>query len=188
MQTIIAGRFEQQDSSEHAVMELVRAGFAAEHVSRFYLNPPGRHDTFPIGGDVDESEGAKDAGTGMAAGAVTGGTVGAAVGAVTTPFTGPLGAVIGGLVGAHIGNTAGAMGAMHDDAAEGEDPPTRHWGMMVAVGVEDEQQAEQAEQLLRSLGASDIERAMGTIEGGDWQDFNPVSTPHFIEQGRNPSY
>ena len=53
MQTIIAGRFEQQDDSARAVEELAQAGFAREHISSFYLNPPGPHDTFPIGGDVD---------------------------------------------------------------------------------------------------------------------------------------
>lgn len=187
MQTIIAGRFEQQDSSSHAVEELARAGFPREHISSFYLNPPGRHDTFPIGGDVAESKGAEDAGAGIAGGAVAGGALGAAVGAVTTPVTGPLGAVLGGLVGAHIGNTAGAMGAMHDDTDQGEDPPKRRWGMMVAVGVEDEEQVEQAEQILRDLGADDIERAVGNIENGDWQDFNPISSPHFVEnRGRQP--
>ncbi len=188
MQTIIAGRFEQQEACAHALEELVRAGFAREHISSFYLNPPGRHDTFPIGGDEAESEGAKGAGSGMAAGAVTGGTVGAAVGAITAPFTGPLGAVLGGMVGAHIGNTAGAMNAMRDDTDRGEDPPARHSGMILAVGVEDEQQEEQAQTLLRSLGAGDIERASGTIEDGDWQDFNPVSAPHFIEQSGSSPY
>lgn len=186
MQTIIAGRFEQQEDSARAVAQLAQAGFAPEHISSFYLNPPGRHDTFPIGGDVAEAEGARDAGAGIAAGAVTGGAVGAAVGAVTAPVTGPLGAVIGGFVGAHIGNTAGAMSAMHDDTEHGEDPPMRHWGMMVAVGVESEEQADHAQQLLQSLGAMDIERAVGTIEGGDWQDFNPVSTPHYLEGGARP--
>ena len=109
--------------------------------------------------------------------------MGAAVGAATPPVTCPLGAVVGAFVGAHIGNAAAGMGAMEDDTEHGEDPPERHWGMMVAVAVEDEDQASRAEQTLRSLGAADIERACGTIENGDWQDFNPVSTPHFVEGG-----
>jgi hypothetical protein len=78
------------------------------------------------------------------------------------------------------------MNAMHDDGEEGNNPPERHWGMMVAVGVENEEEADQAQHLLQSLGAVDIERAAGTIEDGDWQDFNPISTPHYIEGGARP--
>lgn len=180
MHTIIAGRFEQQDESEHAVRELMQAGFAHEHVSSFYLNPPGRHDTYPIGGDEDRSEGAEDSPKGLAAGTGAGAAVGAAVGAATLPVTGPLGAVAGAMVGAHIGNVAAGLGAMKDDTEQGEDPPMRHWGMMVAVAVESDEQAERAVRLLSSMGAQDIERASGTIENGDWADFNPISTPHFL--------
>lgn len=182
MQTIIAGRFEQQSDTEHAVRSLADAGFLQDHITSFYLNPPGRHDTYPIGGDEDISPGAEQTPGGIAAGTAAGGAVGAAVGAATVPVTGPLGPVVGAFVGAHIGNTAAGIGSMHhsdpDDA-----PHERHWGMMVAVGVENEDQANQAEQMLRSLGAEDIERATGTIEDGDWVDFNPTSSPHYTESG-----
>ena len=181
MQTIIAGRFEQQSESEHAVRELAHAGFAAEHISSFYLNPPGRHDAFPIGGDQNSSEGARDAPAGLAAGTTAGGAIGAAVGAATLPVTGPLGPVAGAMVGAHIGNVAGSLGAMKDDGDE-PGPPVRQWGMMVAVAVENDDQASAAVSLLRSLGAADIERARGTIENGDWQDFDPVSRSNLTGQ------
>ena len=186
MQTIIAGRFEQQSDSEQAVRELTRSGFAQEHISSFYLNPPGRHDTFPIGGDVNESEGAEQAPKGIAAGSAAGGAVGAAIGATTLPVTGPLGAVAGAFVGAHIGNVAGSLGAMKDDGDQSEAPPVRHWGMMVAVAVDDDEQASTAVNVLRTLGAADVERARGTIENGDWLDFNPVSTPRYTGQPGQP--
>ena len=180
MQTIIAGRFEQQADSEHAVRELTRAGFMSDYISMFYLNPPGRHDTYPIGGDEASDEGARHAPEGLITGSVTGGAIGAAVGAATLPVTGPVGPAVGALVGAHIGNMTGSLGAMEDDGKVAG-PHVRHWGMMVAVAVRNDDEADRAADLLRSLGASDMERASGTIENGDWTDFSPVSTPHFIE-------
>lgn len=187
MQTIIAGQFEQQSDSDHAVRELVRAGFKSGHISTFYLNPPGRHDLYRLGGDENSDEGARDAPAGLAAGTLAGGALGAAIGAATLPVTGPLGAVAGAFVGAHIGNITGSLGAMQDDGAGNPEPRLRHWGMMVAVGVDTDDEAGHAVDLLRSLGAADIERAEGTIEDGDWTDFDPISTPHFTEQrGAHP--
>jgi hypothetical protein len=184
MQTIIAGRFEQQSDSDHAVRELIRAGYESRHISSFYLNPPGRHDIYPIGGDENSDSGAKQAPAGLAAGTVAGGTIGAAIGAATLPVTGPLGAIAGAFVGAHIGNITGSLNAMEDDGASNTPTPRgRHWGMMVAVGVDNDDAESSAIDLLRSLGATDIERAEGTIENGDWSDFDPISTPHFTEQG-----
>ncbi len=183
MQTIIAGRFEQQSDSDHAVRELMRVGFGSEHISTFYLNPPGRHDTYPIGGDEESDEGARHAPEGLAAGTAAGGVIGALVGAATLPVTGPVGPVAGAFVGAHIGNITGSLGAMKDDGETNDGPPVRHWGMMVAVAVSGDDEATRAVDLLRSLGAIDIERARGTIENGDWTDFNPVSPPHFTGPG-----
>ncbi|MDB5798828.1 MAG: hypothetical protein JWP36_2730 [Paucimonas sp.] len=182
MQTIIAGRFDEQAESERAVRELARAGFSSNHISTFYVNPPGQHDTFPVGGDRDESQGAHESTTGLAAGTTAGGAIGAAIGAATIPVTGPLGPITGAFVGAHIGNMAGSLGAMKD-SDETNEPRPRLAGMMVAVGVNDDQQAARAEELLRDLGAADVEQAQGTIENGDWIDFNPVSIPHRPDHG-----
>ncbi|MFN3580682.1 MAG: hypothetical protein ACK4VV_09450, partial [Pseudomonas sp.] len=77
MNTIIAGRFETQDQGENALQALKQAGFGEDALSLFYVNPDGQHDIYPIGGDDDDSPGARDADKGAAAG----GGVGAAVGA-----------------------------------------------------------------------------------------------------------
>ena len=60
MTVIIAGRFEQQDEVQEAISALQRAGAPPSQISSFYVNPPGQHDMFPIGGDRDESPGAED--------------------------------------------------------------------------------------------------------------------------------
>ncbi|HJV51333.1 MULTISPECIES: hypothetical protein [Oxalobacteraceae] len=184
MTNIIAGRFQQQSEVEDSIEELQRAGFARERISAFYVNPPGQHDTFPIGGDRAQSPGAKQSGKGVAAGAAAG----AAAGLAAAPFLGPVGAVTGGLLGAHVGGLVGSLSTMKEQGDTGEHAedaenaaPIRKSGMMVAVAVDDPEHEDQVVNMLRSLGAADIERAQGIIENGDWRDFNPVEPPQLVE-------
>lgn len=188
MTTIIAGRFTEQSEAQGTVEELLRAGFAREHVSTFYCNPPGQHGTYAIGGDADKSQGAKESDRGVAKGAAAG----AAVGLAAAPILGPIGAVTGGLVGAHIGGTMGAMSEMKErgDASDGDLDNAvgeRRAGMMVAVGVSGQDLEDRAVNVLRSLGAADIERADGTIENGDWVDFDPLSHPVLVRHAPSGS-
>ncbi|WP_328804822.1 hypothetical protein [Noviherbaspirillum galbum] len=181
--TIIAGRFQQQSAVDEAVDEFTRAGFARDRISAFFVNPQGQHDTYPIGGDHDRSPGAGESGQGVAAGAAAGGAIGLAA----APILGPVGTITGGLLGAHIGGLVGSMAKMkdrdeHSDHPDdvGNEEPIRRSGMMLAIAVEGEDQMHQAVNLLRSLAASDIELAEGTITEGDWTDFNPDERPHLI--------
>jgi hypothetical protein len=176
---IIAGQFTLQDQVQQAVEELTRAGFAAEHISAFYSSAPGRHAEHPVGGDRNTSPGAEHSGKGMAAGAASGAAVGTAAGAATAPVTGPVGPIVGGLLGAHVGSFVGSLSQM--DEAE-ETPPVRRAGMMVAVEVMGNENEARAIDVLRRLGATAIERANGTIENGDWRDFNPLSTPALVDR------
>ena len=181
MATIIAGRFDEQDEVQAAVAAMEQAGFASDHISAFYSNPPGRHATFPIGGDHAQSEGTDDSKKGIKQGMGTGAAVGAAAGLAAAPAIGPVGPIVGGLVGAHLGSMIGTL----SQTEEGDETePVRQSGMLVAVEVGDQDEETRAIDILRLHGAADIERAEGTITDGDWRDFNPVSTPHFIgEQG-----
>lgn len=183
MTTIIAGRFEQQAQAEAVIDQMIRAGFPADQVSAFYVTPAGQHARYPIGGDRDKSPGAEEGHLGSAAGMTGGGAVGATVGAVTTPLTGPLGAITGAFVGAHVGSLIGSLGKM-EESGSGENEnevPVRHAGMVVAVGVPESADEPRALEVLRTHGAIDIERAEGSIIDGDWQDFDPVAPPSFIE-------
>ncbi|MEC4720683.1 glycine zipper domain-containing protein [Noviherbaspirillum sp. CPCC 100848] len=185
MTTIIAGRFQEQSEATYAVEELLRAGFDREQLCYFFCNPAGQHGAYPIGGDENISPGAKQSGKGVAAGAATG----AVVGAAATPVLGPVGAVTGSLVGAHIGGLVGSMSSMkdqdemHEEGSAPRNPvPVRQSGMMVAVAVpQDDEYHDRAVNVLRSLGAMDIEQAQGTMENGDWVDFDPVSLPQLID-------
>ncbi|OGB24590.1 MAG: hypothetical protein A3I66_13975 [Burkholderiales bacterium RIFCSPLOWO2_02_FULL_57_36] len=188
MTTIIAGRFEQQARAHEVVSEMVRKGFSAAQISSFYVNPPGQHNQYAIGGDRDKSPGAKESPVGSAAGMATGGTVGAAIGAATAPVSGPLGAVTGAFVGGHIGSLVGALNKMDDNgkAVEENKVPIRQAGMVVAVSVPEPANEGQAIEVLRTLGAEDIERTEGTIVDGDWKDFDPISPPALIEDKAAP--
>ena len=183
MSTIVAGHFQLQEEVEHARRELMAAGFPEDHISAFYLNQPGQHDLTPIGGDNLLSPGARDSPAGVLAGEVTGGAIGAAVGAVTIPVAGPIGPVVGGLVGAHVGSLF-SFSQMKDkgepeEGANNVSEP-RVAGMVVAVALDAPEEEPRALDVLRSLGSHHIERASGTIENGDWVDFDPNSMPHLI--------
>lgn len=181
--TIIAGRLQQQSALEDTIEELVRAGFARERISSFYVNPPGQHDAYPIGGDHAVSAGAKQTDKGAAIGVAAG----AAAGFAAAPFLGPVGAITGGLLGAHIGGLVGGLSEMKEEGETGKHAedidnvaPLRHAGLLVAAAIDDCDQEERVVRIFRAMGASDIERAEGTIEDGDWVDFDPVSTPALV--------
>ncbi|RJF97186.1 hypothetical protein [Noviherbaspirillum saxi] len=191
MTTIIAGRFQEQTEVDDTLAELLHAGFSRDRVSTFYCNPSGQHALFPIGGDHNLSPGAKESGKSVAAGAVAG----AAVGVAATPILGPVGTVTGGLVGAHLGGLVGGLSGMKEKGDPGDHAedmenavPMRHSGMMVAVAVPDDGEYEdRAIDVLRSAGAMDIERAEGTIENGDWVNFDPVTPMNLVEYARDQS-
>ncbi len=49
---IVAGRFDSFAKAETTAGRLRAQGVAEEDLSVFYVNPPGQHATYPIGGDI----------------------------------------------------------------------------------------------------------------------------------------
>ena len=181
MTNIIAGRFIEQAQAEAAISSLEQAGFPRAEMAVFFVNAPGQHDQFPIGGDEDESPGTEHAGAGAATSAIGGGAIGVAVGLATLPLLGPIAPLAGAGVGAYVGSLAGALDGMNADkathaAARVSPPEPRKSGMLVAVRTPATARQEQAISVLRSCGASDVEQAEGNIEGGKWADFNPLTS------------
>jgi hypothetical protein len=192
MTPIIAGRFEQSDQAEAAAGVLRHAGgFDTHDVSVFFVNPPGQHDMFPIGGDRNSSPGAKDAGGGALKGAAVGSAVGAGVGLAAAPLLGPAALLAGAAAGAYAGSLVGALDDMKDkparmqtdeqagDAVVVATPPktasaARSGGVLVAVRAVEFAKRVDAVNILRIAGARDIERADGTWEAGRWVDFDPL--------------
>ncbi|MFZ6733691.1 hypothetical protein ACO0LG_17320 [Undibacterium sp. Ji42W] len=188
MTHIIAGRLQQQDQVQQAIHQLMVLGFAPGQISSFYLNPPGQHDMYPLGGDRDESPGATKAGNGAVSGAAAGGAVGAAVGLIGAPVTGPVSTALGALVGAHVGALIGSLSQMKDKGETTDDDAenaatVRRSGMMVAVSVNEPETEQRVIRLLTDLGADQIELGEGTISKGDWTDFDPRVPPNLIPGG-----
>lgn len=184
MTTIITGNFQRQDDARGAWSDLLGAGFGADEMTMFFVNPPGQHDLYPIGGDEDESPGTENAAAGAASGAAVGGVVGVAVGLATVPVLGPAAPVAGAGVGAYAGSLYGALG--HTDNKNNPETqsareelqrsePLRRSGMLVAVSAPASERQDTALGILRAHGAIDIERTEGTIVAGEWTDFNPLT-------------
>jgi hypothetical protein len=200
MTPIIAGRFEQNDQAEAAAGALrQRGGFDTHDISIFFVNPPGQHDTFPIGGDRNASPGAKDAGGAALKGAAVGSAVGVGVGLAAAPLLGPGALLAGAAAGAYAGSLVGALDDMKDkpaptqtdeqevgDAVVVATPPktastARSGGVLVAVRAVEFAKRVDAVNVLRTAGARDIERADGTWEAGHWVDFDPLKPPLLVD-------
>jgi hypothetical protein len=175
MNTIIAGRFNEQLVAERAAAALVIAGFHRDQVATFFVNAAGQHDVHGTHEDPNASAGAHHAGAGDAAGVTTGTTVGAVAGMAAIPVLGPVAPIAGAAIGAYVGSLAGAREDMGDPERRAATP--RQSGMFVAVGAPSATDQTSAIATLRAEGALDMERALGGIANGQWHDFDPLSTP-----------
>jgi hypothetical protein len=183
MANIIAGIVETEEAANRAVAALEAQGFGRDDVTTFYLNPPGQHATYPIGGDTHHDAGTKDAGKTAAAGAAVGGITGLALGtavaAATDSGLGAVAAIAGAGVGAYVGSLAGGLsgteqGKSHE--ATTEEPVERNAGYMIAVRADDDGAERKAIDILRAQGAHDMGRASGAwLPGAQpaWTDFDP---------------
>ena len=174
MSTIIAGRFRTQPDVLAAIAALQQAGFPVERIASFYVNPPGQHDRYALGGDHDRSVGAED----TIKGAIAGSAAGAAAGLVASPLIGP----IGPLVGAYVGSLMGGLASTKEKemSADDDHPVQHHSGMVVAVALDAVSRQQWAIDVLESVGGFDVEVAEGTIAAGDWVDFDPLQPPKLI--------
>ena len=182
MANIIAGVVETQETAERLIEALGTAGFGKDDVTSFYLNPPGQHDTYAIGGDAHHDAGTKQAGKTAAAGAAIGGVtglaLGTAAGAAAEPGFTAIGAIAGAGVGAYVGSLAGGLkGTEHAGRDEGsvKEPGGRNAGYLIAVRA-DGADERKAIDTLRAQGAHSVERASGSWTPGAepaWTDFDP---------------
>src|SRR5215471_5529185 len=198
MARIIAGRFEQKPEADRAVDALRRCGFDSDQLNVFYLNPPGQHAKFPVGGDENVSPGATKASGSAAKGALVGGAAGLAVGLAAAPVAGVAAPIAVAGVGAYTGSLVGALKGMKKPADPDKtgrraqstdseiDPsgrPPRPAGVMVTVYAPDEDKRSIAIDVLRSAGAHDIEHANGEWRDGKWIDFDPLKAPDLVGSG-----
>jgi len=187
MANIIAARFETQPEADRALEALRGAGFAGQSVTSFYLNPPGQHSEYPIGGDAHHDEGTKHSGKTSMAGAAVGGITGLAIGTAATVATGgfaAVAAVAGAGVGAYVGALAGGLtGAEAGDKSKAttEEPVERKAGVIVAVLAEGAGAQDSIVQVLRAQRPQSIEQADGQWRDGEWVDFDARRPVKLIE-------
>lgn len=193
MATIIAARVETQQRADDLMSELLSHGFAAADMQAFYVNPPGQHGTFPIGGDVHADTGTEESSIGQASGIAAGAAAGLAAGAVAgaaLPPLAPILAVAMAGVGAHVGGMAGALASTRTSGEEQQETERAHpdsdavdmrrGGMTLAIRV-DPANEQTAIRLLQAAAAEDIERAQGDWQDGGWVDFDPLAPPQKID-------
>ena len=195
MVTIIAGRVETQERADELIAQLQSCGIAASDMQAFYVNPPGQHGTYPIGGDMEADPGTEEAGLGQASGIAAGAAAGLAAGAVAgaaIPPLAPIIAVAMAGVGAHVGGMAGALASTrtpHEEkkqtqttTPDADAVDTRRGGMMLAVRV-DPASEKKVIDVLTAAGVEDLERAQGDWQDGEWADFDPLAPPNKIGVG-----
>lgn len=185
MKTLIVGHYDLQDEAEIAARDMVRAGFAVNETSLFYLNPQGQHALHPVGGDEDESPGTHEAQSGAARGAAGGAGAGALIGAATIPVLGPAGPLLGAAVGAYTGSLVGALNNMEEPPRTRADTPrnnatsdaefeARKSGYLLAVAVNTPTERKYAIEILGER-AQLLEETEGNLQNGEWTDFDPLA-------------
>ena len=192
MATIIAARVETQQRAEELMAQLQSHGVAAEDMQAFYVNPPGQHGTYPIGGDVAVDTGTEESSLGQASGVAAGAAAGLAAGAIAGAAIPPLAPIIAVAlagVGAHVGGMAGALASTRTSHEEKQETETstpdadavnmRRGGMTLAVRV-DPATEKSVIDTLSAAAVEDLERAQGDWQDGQWVDFDPLAPPHKI--------
>lgn len=192
MATIIAARVETQQRADELMTQLKSHGVAADDMQAFYVNPPGQHGTYPIGGDVAVDTGTEESNIGQASGVAAGAAAGLAAGAIAGAAIPPLAPIIAVAlagVGAHVGGMAGALASTRTSHEERQETETstpdadainmRRGGMTLAVRV-DAANEKIVIDLLSAAAVEDLERAQGEWQDGQWVDFDPLAPPHKI--------
>src|SRR5215207_8825461 len=168
----VTGVFKSQDQGENAVNQLRSLGIEDKRIG--IVRPGTQPERLEAGVPVTDTE---EPGMGRAMGAAVGGAMGAAGGAtaglavasLAVPGIGPLlafgmvGAALLGTVGAAAGSAVGDQveeelgeGIPHEDVYLYEDA-LRHGHSVVIAYVEEGDQADKAEQVIRDAGAEDLD-------------------------------
>jgi hypothetical protein len=185
IRSVISGRFQEQLEAEQAVSALKKAGFAPGQIASFYVSTPGQHAIYPIGGDEEQSPGTEGsvresvetAGIGTVAGVVTG--------LAALPVLGPVAVAAGAGVGAWVGSLYGALNGAEEQATPGNEASqardaVRKSGMLVAIAVDSATHEQRVIEIMRNEAALEIALGKGRIEGGDWNDFDPLEPLHQV--------
>jgi hypothetical protein len=193
MEKTVVALFDNLDTAQTAVKELLNNGFARDDISVIRTNQQG---DYTSGNMVEPGEGdASGAAAGAGIGAVLGGLAGLLVGlgALAIPGVGPIiaaGPIATTLAGAGIGAaTGGLVGALADTGlpekeagayAEG----VRRGGTLVTVRV-DEDQVGKATEVLDRFTPVDINQQAGEWQSSGWSGYDANAGPYSGSTGES---
>ncbi|HEX7333390.1 MAG TPA: hypothetical protein VF290_17940 [Pyrinomonadaceae bacterium] len=187
---VVTGVFRSQDDAERALSELRKLGIEEKRIG--IVRPGTAPQRIEAGVPVTDTE---DPGMGRAMGAAVGGAMGAAGGAtaglaiasLAVPGIGPLiafgmvGAGLLGIVGAAAGSAVGDQveeelgeGIPHEDVYLYEDA-LRHGHSIVLAYVEEGEQADRAEEVVRNAGAEDLDE----LRENWWRELREDERAHY---------
>lgn len=186
MNTTVVGLFDDRDTAQESVRDLIDAGFRRENISVVAADPEGS--LYKEHVDDEGTIAGEGAATGLTSGAVVGGLLGLLIGAglifvpVGVLAAGPIvGLIAGGAAGAAAGGILGGLiglGIPKDEAdvyAEG----VRRGGTLVTVST-DEENASRAHSILDRDGAVDVEERAQYYRTEGFSSYDtaaPVYTP-----------
>lgn len=185
MSLIIAARFSTFDAANNAAQQLMRVGVHEDALHVFYVNPPGAHDHYPVGGDQAADPSTRPAPRRALGTAAVLGALGAIIGGVVLSIfsTSFIPVIAGAGIGAYVGSLLGAMGGMDRHRKRVQEPhhgnvpnEGRPAGVLLAVNADGER-AEEIARLLKAAGGEQVERALGRWREGKWVDFDPLAPP-----------
>ena len=188
----VVGSFDSYAEASKVARELRNAGFAEADVN-VVASDTRRIDTT---GTTPVSDAVDDATSGAATGAVAGGALGGAAGLAVSlmglaiPGVGPIlaaGPIAAALAGAGAGAVAGGLiGGLTDLGVPEEDAEyyaeaVRRGGALVTVRA-DASRADEAEALMRSHGAFDINERVEQWRSTGWPGYDPRAEPYSAEE------
>lgn len=179
MTNIVAAQFDDFNVVDAALSSLSDGGFGPTSVDTYFLNAAGQHARYPIGGDQDVDPEAHGAERGALAGAALGGAAGAALGLVAAPLAGAAAAAGAIAAGVYAGSLAGAVHSLGKGHGALHPAVNRPAGVVVAVHAPTPSEQERAVSIFRRYRAHAIEEAEGVWKDGTWEDFDPISIPHW---------
>lgn len=194
MATNVVGLFDDRSAAEHAVSDLMSAGFDRSRISVVAADPKGEMQRHRV--DDDGNLAGEGAATGLTSGAVVGGLLGLLIGAGTifvpagVLAAGPIaGLIAGGAAGAATGGILGGLIGLGipDDEAHVYAESVRRGGVLVMVQC-DYADVDRAHQILDRDGAVDIEDRAAMYREEGYQRFDadaPVYTEEEIAMERS---
>ncbi len=192
MSRTVVGLFDSLTETQHAVNDLMDAGFKRDDISLVANDARNEYAKYLRPGTLHSTDDAVTADEGAGFGAVVGGLTGilASLGALAIPGIGPViaaGPLVAALTGGTIGAVAGAAtggivaglvktGVSEDDAqayAEG----IRQGGTLLVVNSPDSM-AQRAQDIMNRHGAVDVYERMTNWRSSGWKGFDANAGPY----------